>query len=222
MLNIGSGLPKKKILDVGPGMDDLDPSHSSFLSWCLGTLHCTGFAQCRGGKIPLAVDNILVAMIAGLSVWQTAKVGSSHLTIALLQISRSHNISKQVSSATLIASATSLPVFVTTLIMTCIFASDAGLSVVVGTCVYNLLVCIGLTGVLYWKIIDGVSLKSYARDSIFYIIATSLLFVFLLDERITILESLVLIVLYPVYCLATYLLDRVEDWILTIKRRRVI
>ena len=159
-------------------MDNPDTTDNSLLSWSLGTLRCPQFSICTGGYIPLCIDILLVGILGFMSVLFTARVGSLQLTTALLEISRAHGMSEQVSSSTIIAAATSLPVFMVTIITTFFVVSNAGVEIVIGTCIYNLLICIGLTGILYSGTLSRISIVSFIRDSVFYVLAVTLLLVF--------------------------------------------
>ena len=117
-------------------------------------------------------------------------------------------MSEDVAGATLIAAATSFPVLFSSVITTFVFVSNAGVDVVVGTCVYNLLVCVAITALLYGYRLRGLSKIALGRDVGFHIVSLSVLFLFLLDDAIVLYEAILLNLVYIIYCGVTVWLSR--------------
>lgn len=183
-------------------------SDLSIFSYLLGLLNCDGVFQCSGHRIPLGLDFALTFLVAWVSIWHTTRITSAHFTSALVELSKRSGFSDDVSGATLLAAATSLPVLFASIISTFVFISNDGVAVVVGTCVYNLLVCVALTSFVYGCRLSPVTKRSFARDMLFYIASLVILFVFLLDEEVELYEAALLNVVYVVYCLTTTLLHK--------------
>jgi len=94
---------------------------------------------------------------------------------------------------------------------TFIFVSNAAVVVIVGTCIYNLLVCVGLCAFSYGGLMKKITHVAFLRDVVFYIVAVAIFLAFLGDDRITVLKSKALIALNAVYITVAIVPHRRKD-----------
>jgi Ca2+/Na+ antiporter len=181
----------------------------SLLCAIMGDLDCHGTLLCSSSqRVNVYLDLSVCALIAVVSTWHTARIGALHFTEALLICGQRIGISGRGSASTLLAAATSFPVLVTSTISTFLFVSNAAVAVVVGTCVYNLQVCVGLCVCILGSQLGALSKLAYARDTLLYICSVGMLLVFLIDSRVDFSETVVLILFYLVYCLVAVITER--------------
>ena len=166
----------------------------SLLSQFLGARVCWSILSCSLSSVNLVLDLFITLLIASVSVWHTARISTLQLTNAIMNISKHYSVPDDISSSTILAAATSLPVLISSVITTFLFVSNAGVSIVVGTCIYNLLVCVGLAAIFFGTRLSPLTPRAFIRDSVFYLISVILLVVFLLDEQIVLYESIILVI----------------------------
>mmetsp|Transcript_83782 Transcript_83782/g.261753 ORF Transcript_83782/g.261753 Transcript_83782/m.261753 type:complete len:550 (+) Transcript_83782:48-1697(+) len=120
------------------------------------------------------------------------------------------NIKPDVAGATFMAAGGSAPEFFTSLIGTTWVISDVGFSTIVGSAVFNVLFVIGLCG---WAAREEIPLTWWplARDCTYYIFGLSLLAAFASDEKIGLIEAVILFLAYIVYCIIMYFNERLES-----------
>lgn len=108
------------------------------------------------------------------------------------------NISKDVAAATFMATATTTPELFTNVISTFVIDSDLGVGTIIGSLMFNTL---GVAAVAGMATVKPVRLDRWpiTRDCILFGINISFLVWFAWDARITLNESIVLVVLYFIY-----------------------
>merc|ERR1712151_803616 len=101
--------------------------------------------------------------------------------------------------ATFMAAGGSTPEFFTSLIRNFLGDSSVGISTIVGSAVFNVLLVIGACA---FVAPDPLALTWFplARDASFYSVDLLVLSIFFLDEKIEVWESLILFLLYVAYC----------------------
>jgi Ca2+/Na+ antiporter len=89
--------------------------------------------------------------------------------------------------------------------------SDAGIGVVVGSEIFNLLIIVGAAVMCAPILPLKVEKAPFTRDSLFYLLSIVLLFVFLADKTITFQEASILLVAAVVYVLCVYFTEDVVN-----------
>ena len=176
----------------------------SLLCYTLGVIDCNAALSCSGNYAPIGLDFVLCLIICSVSIWQIARIGSNHLTSALISISENLGLPKDFSGATLLASVTSIPVLFSSVISTFVFISSDTIPIVAGTCIYNLMVCVAISAIWVGPNLSAISLLPFLRDVSYYIVSVVLFLVFLRDDQIVLYECIVLTMLYLGYCLLTW------------------
>ncbi|KAJ6635314.1 Sodium/potassium/calcium exchanger 5 [Pseudolycoriella hygida] len=118
------------------------------------------------------------------------------------------NISKDVAAATFMATATTTPELFTNIISTFIMDSDMGVGTIIGSLMFNTL---GVAAIAGLASIQRVKLEWWpiTRDSILYSLNLLILIWFSWDSKITLSESIVLVVLYFVYFVILFQNNRI-------------
>jgi len=90
---------------------------------------------------------------------------------------------------------------------------DIGISGVIGSAVFNAMLVIALVALL---IDDTIRIKCYPmlRDTLCYLVAIAALLCVIYDNRISWYESLMLVVMYLLYCLVMWKSRAIERWVL--------
>lgn len=123
---------------------------------------------------------------------------------SLDRISTKWKIPENVAGASLMAMGTSAPEL--SIALFALFTasgahSDIGIGTIVGSAVFNILV---ITGVCAMVRKAYISLPAVVRDTFFYLISIVLLFIFLLDGRITLTETGFFVFIYMVYLVVLF------------------
>ena len=147
----------------------------------------------------------IVFLFCGIAV-----ICDDYFTPALEGITEAWELSEDVAGATFMAAGSSAPELFTSLIAVfspssaCGADTDSvGVGTIVGSAVFNVLVIIGLSGVLGCKpgqLLD-LDWRPLLRDSSFYIVSIALLFIFLLDGEVWWQEALAMFSVYASYIL---------------------
>lgn len=121
-------------------------------------------------------------------------------------------LSEDVAGATFMAAGSSAPEFFTSVMGVFFAESDVGIGTIVGSAVFNILIIIGLCAL----VAPNVSLSWWplTRDVLFYCLSIIALVVFIvIDNRITIEESIICVVLYALYVTVMYYNRRLEKFV---------
>jgi len=113
------------------------------------------------------------------------------------------HIKPDVAGATFMAAGGSAPELFTSLVGATIANNDVGFGTIIGSAVFNVLFVIGLCGYVAKEPIQ-LTWWPLFRDCSYYILGLSLLAGFASDERISLVEAILLFVAYIVYCIIMY------------------
>merc|ERR1712048_724252 len=128
---------------------------------------------------------------------------------ALEVISARLELPNDVAGATFMAAGGSAPEFFTALVGNFLGDASVGISTIVGSAVFNVLLVIGACAFVAPEPL-ALTWFPLARDSVFYAVDLLLLSLFFIDEEITIWESVVLFLCYVAYCVFMIYTSRVE------------
>jgi K+-dependent Na+/Ca+ exchanger-like protein len=120
-------------------------------------------------------------------------------------------IQPDVAGATFMAAGSSAPELATALIGVFVAKDDIGVSGVIGSAVFNIMFVIAVCG-LTTKTVLLLNWWPMVRDCFFYMLAILALLLTIQDEEIQWYESILLLLLYLVYCYAMYMNVVLEAW----------
>ncbi|KPP66856.1 sodium/potassium/calcium exchanger 3-like [Scleropages formosus] len=110
------------------------------------------------------------------------------------------HLSEDVAGATFMAAGSSAPELFTSIIGVFITKGDVGVGTIVGSAVFNILCIIGICGIFAGQVIR-LCCWALLRDSVYYTMSVVALILVIYDEKVSWLESLVLILMYLLYIL---------------------
>ncbi|XP_030643604.1 sodium/potassium/calcium exchanger 2-like [Chanos chanos] len=146
----------------------------------------------RQGAVVLHMFGMLYMFIA------LAIVCDEFFVPALTVITEKLEISDDVAGATFMAAGGSAPELFTSVIGVFISHSNVGIGTIVGSAVFNILFVIGMCA-LFSREVLNLTWWPLFRDVTFYIIGLIMLIVFFLDNFITYMESIALLLCYSAY-----------------------
>ncbi|XP_067285077.1 sodium/potassium/calcium exchanger 2-like isoform X8 [Pseudorasbora parva] len=146
----------------------------------------------RRGAVVLHMFGMIYMFIA------LAIVCDEFFVPALTVITEKLKISDDVAGATFMAAGGSAPELFTSVIGVFISHSNVGIGTIVGSAVFNILFVIGMCAVFSKEILN-LTWWPLFRDVTFYIIGLIMLIVFFLDNYITYLESISMLLVYATY-----------------------
>ncbi|KAM9315270.1 sodium/potassium/calcium exchanger 2-like [Pholidichthys leucotaenia] len=146
----------------------------------------------RQGYVVLHMFGMLYMFIA------LAIVCDEFFVPALTVITEKMEISDDVAGATFMAAGGSAPELFTSVIGVFISHSNVGIGTIVGSAVFNILFVIGMCA-LFSKEVLNLTWWPLFRDVSFYIMGLLMLIYFFLDNQITVLESISLLMFYTCY-----------------------
>lgn len=117
-----------------------------------------------------------------------------------------------VAGATFMAAGSSAPELATAVIAVFVAKDDIGLGAVIGSAVFNVMFVIAVCG-LFSGMIVYLSWWPLFRDSFFYLVSIAALLTVIADERVDWYESIVLLLLYIIYCVVMYFNSSLESWV---------
>lgn len=109
-------------------------------------------------------------------------------------------LESDVAGSTFMAAGSSAPELATSVIGVFVSEDDIGIGAVVGSAVFNIAFVIGLCA-LFAGTVVSINWWPITRDSFFYLISICVLFIAMFDERISVVESLVFLLIYFIYIL---------------------
>lgn len=130
---------------------------------------------------------------------------------ALEVLVEKYEIDDDVAGATFMAAGGSAPELFTALIGVFIAKSNVGFGTIIGSAVFNVLFVIGACAFFSREVLT-LTWWPLARDCAFYVVDLVVLFIFFLDQKIQLYESLVLMLLYFAYVFFMKFNSRVERW----------
>jgi len=138
-----------------------------------------------------------IKMVLFIILGIAALVFGAKLTVdSAVNIAHALNISERVIGLTIIAFGTSLPELVTCVVAAIKKRSDIVIGNIIGSNIFNILFVLGVTGLI--RLIPFES--AFLIDSVWGIVATILLWVFVVhDRKLTVIKGLAFLALYGVY-----------------------
>lgn len=162
--------------------------------------------QRRQGFVVLHMFGMLYMFIA------LAIVCDEFFVPALTVITEKLEISDDVAGATFMAAGGSAPELFTSVIGVFVSHSNVGIGTIVGSAVFNILFVIGMCA-LFSKEVLNLTWWPLFRDVSFYIVGLLMLIYFFLDNEITVVESIGLLLCYTTYVTFMKFNSRVEQFI---------
>ncbi|XP_077058185.1 sodium/potassium/calcium exchanger 2 isoform X3 [Siphateles boraxobius] len=169
----------------------------------------------RRGAVVLHMFGMIYMFIA------LAIVCDEFFVPALTVITEKLKISDDVAGATFMAAGGSAPELFTSVIGVFISHSNVGIGTIVGSAVFNILFVIGMCAVFSKEILN-LTWWPLFRDVTFYIIGLIMLIVFFLDNYITYLESISMLLVYATYVLFMKFNGTVETLVKSITNRNQV
>ena len=165
-------------------------------------------SELRRGAVFLHAFGVLYTFVA------IAIVCDDFFVPALEVIVERYGIDDDVAGATFMAAGGSAPELFTALIGVFIAKSDVGFGTIIGSAVFNVLFVIGACAIFSRETLS-LTWWPLARDCAFYVLDLVVLFVFFLDQKIGVYESLTLLALYVCYVFFMKHNQRAERWFKT-------
>ncbi|XP_039525691.1 sodium/potassium/calcium exchanger 2-like isoform X1 [Pimephales promelas] len=169
----------------------------------------------RRGAVVLHMFGMIYMFIA------LAIVCDEFFVPALTVITEKLKISDDVAGATFMAAGGSAPELFTSVIGVFISHSNVGIGTIVGSAVFNILFVIGMCAVFSKEILN-LTWWPLFRDVTFYIIGLIMLIVFFLDNYITYLESISMLLVYASYVLFMKFNGTVETLVKSVTNRNQV
>ncbi|XP_077283169.1 putative sodium/potassium/calcium exchanger CG1090 [Arctopsyche grandis] len=167
------------------------------------------YARKHGGL----VIHVLVAVFTFLGL---AIVCDDYFVSSLDRICEELKLSPDVAGATFMAAGSSAPELATVIIGVFFAKDDIGVSGVIGSAVFNIMfvisvcaLCSGTVSYLNWW--------PLCRDCFFYAISILIMLFTISNEVISWPESLIMLLMYVVYCIALHFNSQLERWALSLK-----
>ncbi|UJR22061.1 hypothetical protein I4U23_025129 [Adineta vaga] len=127
-----------------------------------------------------------------------AIVVDEYFIAALDKLCSTLNLDEDVAGATFMAGGSSSPELFTALIGIFVAKGDVGVGTIVGSAVFNIVCVIGICGLFVNEAIR-LTWWPLCRDSIYYSFSVLVLIICLSDSRITLFESVILLIMYAGY-----------------------
>ncbi|XP_032675624.1 probable sodium/potassium/calcium exchanger CG1090 [Odontomachus brunneus] len=161
-------------------------------------------ARKHGGLI----IHILVAIYTFLGL---AIVCDDYFVSSLDRICEELRLSPDVAGATFMAAGSSAPELATVIIGVFFAKDDIGVSGVIGSAVFNIMFVISICG-LCTATASKLNWWPLCRDCFFYAVSILVMLGTIYDDSISWLESLFMLIMYAVYCVALSFNAKLERW----------
>ncbi|XP_017752270.1 PREDICTED: probable sodium/potassium/calcium exchanger CG1090 [Eufriesea mexicana] len=161
-------------------------------------------ARKHGGLI----IHILVAIYTFLGL---AIVCDDYFVSSLDRICEELRLSPDVAGATFMAAGSSAPELATVVIGVFFAKDDIGVSGVIGSAVFNIMFVISVCG-LCTTTVSKLNWWPLCRDCFFYAVSILVMLGTIFNESISWMESLFMLIMYVVYCVALSFNARLERW----------
>ncbi|XP_053997142.1 probable sodium/potassium/calcium exchanger CG1090 isoform X1 [Hylaeus anthracinus] len=161
-------------------------------------------ARKHGGLI----IHILVAVYTFLGL---AIVCDDYFVSSLDRICEELRLSPDVAGATFMAAGSSAPELATVVIGVFFAKDDIGVSGVIGSAVFNIMFVISVCG-LCTSTVSKLNWWPLCRDCFFYAVSILVMLGTIYNESISWMESLFMLIMYGVYCVALAFNARLERW----------
>ncbi|XP_033332740.2 putative sodium/potassium/calcium exchanger CG1090 isoform X1 [Megalopta genalis] len=161
-------------------------------------------ARKHGGLI----IHVLVAVYTFLGL---AIVCDDYFVSSLDRICEELRLSPDVAGATFMAAGSSAPELATVVIGVFFAKDDIGVSGVIGSAVFNIMFVISVCG-LCTSTVSKLNWWPLCRDCFFYAVSILVMLGTIYNESISWMESLFMLIMYGVYCIALAFNSRLERW----------
>lgn len=141
-----------------------------------------------------------------------AIVCDEYFVTSLDKISAKLGLSEDVAGATFMAAGSSAPELCTAIIGVFITKGDVGVGTIVGSAVFNILVVIGLCGILAGEVV-ALTWWSFTRDAVYYSFSVVVLVLVVQDGKVTWYESLLMLIFYGGYILVMKFDVPIHAWV---------
>lgn len=131
---------------------------------------------------------------------------------SLEQITDKLQMNSDVAGATLMAVGSSAPEFFTSVIGAFITKSDIGLDTIVGSCTYNILFVVAVSGMFASGSAVRMSRWSLLRDSLCYLLSIVALVVVCYDKKVYWYEAFVMVFMYLLYTIFMYFNQPLQNY----------
>ncbi|XP_050313400.1 probable sodium/potassium/calcium exchanger CG1090 [Anthonomus grandis grandis] len=158
------------------------------------------------------IIDILVAiyMFIGLAI-----VCDEYFVASLDRICEELKMSPDVAGATFMAAGSSAPELATVIIGVFYAEDDIGISGVIGSAVFNIMFVISVCALATSAIIY-LNWWPLIRDSTFYAISILIMLIVIDDKKVSWIESLIMLLVYVVYCIVLHFNTSLEKWAFTL------
>eukprot|EP00112_Aurelia_sp_Birch-Aquarium-sp1_P013018 Seg2745.2 transcript_id=Seg2745.2/GoldUCD/mRNA.D3Y31 product="Sodium/potassium/calcium exchanger 4" protein_id=Seg2745.2/GoldUCD/D3Y31 len=143
-----------------------------------------------------------------------AFVCDDYFVASLDKICERMNLSEDVAGATFMAAGSSAPELFTSIIGLFVANGDVGTGTIVGSAVFNILIILSLVGLLAGQKTE-LTKWPLCRDSLSYSVAVAVLIGVMYNGTISWYESVIMLVLYVVYCLIMRFNKKLKGWIVS-------
>ncbi|XP_014600022.1 PREDICTED: probable sodium/potassium/calcium exchanger CG1090 [Polistes canadensis] len=162
----------------------------------------------EGRKHGGLIIHILVAAYTFLGL---AIVCDDYFVSSLDRICEELRLSPDVAGATFMAAGSSAPELATVVIGVFFAKDDIGVSGVIGSAVFNIMFVISVCG-LCTTTVSKLNWWPLVRDCFFYAVSILVMLGTIYNETISWMESLFMLIMYAVYCIALSFNEKLERW----------
>lgn len=170
----------------------------SLLALLFGVLTCTRPFDCNQ-EFDSHVGIVLWCFLMLYTFKVQGTLCDAYFVPAIEQIVERLSLAPDVAGATFLAAGSSAPELATSSITTFFIVSAGGLGTIVGSAIFNILVIVGLTGVIACKDLLRIWWYPLARDCTFYIVSIIELLIFVRDSKIEWWEAVLMVLTYVLY-----------------------
>lgn len=150
-------------------------------------------------------------LVAIYTFFGLAIVCDDYFVASLDRICEELKLSPDIAGASFMAAGSSAPELATVIIGVFFAKDDIGVSGVIGSAVFNIMfvisVCALCTGTVcqlnWWPLV---------RDCFFYAVSILVMLFVIINDTISWVEALIMLICYVVYCFALHFNDRLERW----------
>ena len=177
-----------------------------------------------GGEKALVDDKMYIAYIFGILYMFVgiAIICDDYFVGSLEAICEKLELPEDVAGATFMAAGSSAPELFTSLMSLVTNAgNEIGVSAIVGSAVFNVLVIIGGTAMLAGQVL-ALDWRPVTRDVLFYLSSIGTTVLFMYDGKVWWYEGVISTLLYGLYILTMYRNDKLMDWMATFDKSNTV
>ena len=154
------------------------------------------------------IIHVLVAIFTFLGL---AIVCDDYFVASLDRICEELKLSPDIAGASFMAAGSSAPELATVIIGVFFAKDDIGVSGVIGSAVFNIMFVISVCA-LCTSTVCQLNWFPMVRDCFFYAISILVMLFVIINDTISWVEALIMLIFYVVYCLALHFNDHLERW----------